>query len=114
VARTYAELEIDAFLAEAEQLGQLVTHPCWPTYIALLAKMRLAAFEELGRCSMDDVGHWQGVVNTLAEIMERPARVIALAEETKEDEAENKKFSSAAVRDAIRMIATASPIDGDL
>jgi len=110
--RNYEQLEEDAFYAEAETLSQLTTHPAWPVYVQLLAKMRLAAFEQLARARGEDVFHWQGVVGTLAEVMERPERIVASAEALKKQE--NEKPSRQDAMAALRYLVDNRGLEGDL
>ena len=86
--RTLSELERDRFLAQAENLARLVENPGWADYESLLSGMRLAAMEEMARCGIDQFAYWQGVVGTLAEILERPHVIISTAAAVQREESE--------------------------
>lgn len=88
--RSLHDLEVDAFLAEAETLAQLTALPAWEAYATLLRDMRTSALEDLSHADASDFRYWQGVVATLAEILERPARVIATAATFTADEEQDK------------------------
>jgi len=72
-------LERDAFLAEAELLARLTQTIGWEQYEALLTNMRTGALEEMAQSSPGEFPYWQGVVATLATIIERPHTVVATA-----------------------------------
>lgn len=87
------DLETNAFLAQAETLAQLTDHPGWSVYAGLLHDMRAAALEELAHADADAFRHWQGVAATLAEILDRPRRIIeAAAAFTRSEEADKNVF----------------------
>lgn len=111
-ARDLQALEIDAFLAQAETLAQLSQVPAWSAWTALLRDMRQAALEELAHCTLaEDFRYWQGVAHALAEIMERPGRIIATAgEHQRTEEADRRQF-----RPELRAIVGAGlDADGDV
>lgn len=102
------ELEIDAFLAQAESLAQLREHHGYAAYADLLLKMRTAALEELAVCK--DAGefrYWQGVVAALAEVLERPGRLVSEASAYRAAEEEDKK----AIRPELRAVLGVTPSD---
>mgnify|MGYP001617173274 CR=1 FL=1 len=62
-------------------------HPGWTGWVGLLRDMRGAALEELARCSEPgDFRYWQGVVAALGEMLDRPAHMVARANEVNEVE----------------------------
>lgn len=94
------KLEEDAFLARAETLAILVAHPAYQTYADLLREMRAASLEQMAVANRDDVPYWQGVVGTLANIIDRPGRVIQTAATLQRAEEDDKGV----VRQDIRAI----------
>lgn len=87
------DLETNAFLAQAETLAQLTAHPAWEVYAGLLRDMRQAALEELAHATPDTFRHWQGVAATLAEMLDRPARIIQAADAfTRAEEADKRVY----------------------
>lgn len=89
--RDLRELEIDAFLAQAEMLAQLQQLPAWESWTKLLRDMRQAALEELARCSdAGDFRYWQGVAGGLGEILDRPTRIIVEAADFQRNEEADK------------------------
>ena len=79
-------LERDAFLAEAEMLARLTSSIGWEQYETLLSNMRAASMEKMSECDQGDFRYWQGVVQTLASIIERPHQVVQTAASVHEDE----------------------------
>ena len=73
-------LQIDEFLAQAETLTELCTHPGWGVWESLLLDMRAAALESLAQASADDFRYWQGVAAALQVVLERPGQVGATAD----------------------------------
>lgn len=97
-------VEINAFLSQADTLANLVSHPAWFTYIGLLRDMRQTALEELAQGSQPaDFRYWQGVAATLAEIIDRPDRIITAAAEFQRTEESETKAIRADLRAAIGM-----------
>lgn len=84
--RSLQELQFDQFLAQAELLAQLAELPAWGAWTTLVRDMRTAALESLAEAPADEVRYWQGVVGALAEVLERPGRIIDTAEEYKATE----------------------------
>jgi hypothetical protein len=112
-ARSLKDLERDAFLAQADQLVQLIEHPCWPAYQQLLAAMRLSAMEEMARTDATDFRYWQGVVGTLAEILDRPQQIVDTATAVKEAEAADS--DPVRIREAVRtLMQSGATLEGDL
>lgn len=110
--RDLHDLEMDAFLAQAETLAQLAELPAWSAWTALLRDMRQAALEELAHCEQPgDFRYWQGVAHALAEILERPTNIVARAAEfQRAEEADRRVF-----RPELRAIAGAGlDADGDV
>lgn len=110
--RDLQALEMDAFLAQAETLAQLADLPAWSVWNTLLRDMRQAALEELAHCTLaEDFRYWQGVAHALAEILERPGRIIAAAGEFQRAEEDDKR----AFRPELRAIVGAGlDADGDV
>jgi hypothetical protein len=78
--RDLRELEINAFLAQAETLAQLTAHPAWAAWSLLLTDMRKSVVEELvAATDPGEIRFLQGAASTLGEILSRPARIIASA-----------------------------------
>lgn len=74
------DLERDRFLAQAEQIAQLMQHPGWPVWVELLRTMRAASLEELAKCAdPGEFRYWQGAAGALLEIIERPTQMCELA-----------------------------------
>jgi hypothetical protein len=71
----------DAFLAQAEMLAQLAEHPGWPAFLDLLRAMRAGTLEELATADADNFRYWQGAANAIGEVIDRPARIVAQADE---------------------------------
>lgn len=111
-ARNLQDLEVDAFLAQAETLAQLTALPAWSAWTALLRDMRQAMLEELAQCSdPGEFRYWQGAAHAIAEILERPGRIIATAgEHQRAEEADRRGF-----RPELRAIVGAGlDADGDV
>lgn len=110
--RDLHDLEVDAFLAQAETLAQLAELPAWSAWTALLRDMRQAALEELARCTdPGDFRYWQGVASALAEVLDRPTRIVTAAGEfQRAEEADQHIF-----RPELRAIVGAGlDADGDV
>lgn len=91
------DIERDRFLAEAGTLATLISHHAWPGYEDLLAKMRLGALEEMAHCQPAELPFWQGVVQTLAQVLERPHDIVREATAVQTADAQDKrKFSEVA------------------
>lgn len=74
------QLAIDRFLAQAELLGRLLADPSWSAYTELLTSMRQAYLEEMARCTEPhDFRLWQGAALAIAEMLDRPGRIVARA-----------------------------------
>lgn len=87
MSRSLEDLERDAFLADAEQLAQLITHPAWPRYEKLLMGMRLGALELMAASrSQRSVVRCQGAVTVLQELLERPRQIVEAARGILDDE----------------------------
>lgn len=87
------QLEIDAFLSQAEMLARLQALPAWESWVSLLHDMRKAMLEELARCvEPNDFRYWQGAVHALGEIIERPGRIVASADERLKAEEDEKAY----------------------
>lgn len=85
--RDLRDLEIDAFLAQAESLGQLMAHPAWEAWTSLLRDLRASAMEQLAvEKDAGEIRYWQGAVGTLAEILDRPGRIAAAADDFRKAE----------------------------
>ena len=98
------ELEINSFLAQAEQLGQLMTHPAWTGWCELLRQMRQAALEELAQCvEGGDFRYWQGVAGALGELLDRPSLIVDSAAHYQRTEEEEKRGIRPDLRAAIGM-----------
>ena len=95
--RSLEELQRDEFLAEAEQLAQIITHPSWRRFEELLTQMRLSAMEHMAQAQPSEFPYWQGVVATLREIKDRPAQIVAAAQSVVEDEVSRKKSERTAL-----------------
>ncbi len=92
MSRSLEDLERDAFLADAELLAQLVTHPAWPKYEELLAHMRLGALELIATArSQRAVTRCQGAAAILQELLERPHQIIAAAHGIRDEESQRKQ-----------------------
>lgn len=90
-AARLGELERDRFLAQADQIAQLVKQPAWLGWMELLKTMRTAALEELAKCGdPGDFRYWQGAAAALQQIMERPEQMCALAGQVAGDEEEEQ------------------------
>lgn len=106
------DLEIDAFLSQAEYIAQLVTHPAWTAWTGLLTAMRQAALEQLALCSdPGEFRYWQGVAGALGEMLDRPQRIVAAADEIRTAEEADKKGIRLDLRAAIGLGADH---DGDI
>jgi len=91
VSRSLEDLQRDQFLAEAERLAQLISHPSWECYEALLAKMRLDVLELTATArNPRNVARYQGAAAILQELMERPHQITAAAQQVRDDEARAK------------------------
>ena len=92
--RDLRDLEIDAFLSQAEHLASLMTHPTWDSFTALVLDMRRAALEELARVTdPTDFRFWQGAAAALGEILDRPKRIVeAAADHLRTEEADKPIF----------------------
>lgn len=77
--RDLREIEIDGFLSQAETLAQLSQQPAWEQYMDLLRDMRSGMLDELSRADVNDFRYWQGAANAIAEVLDRPARIVAAA-----------------------------------
>lgn len=95
------DLEIDAFLAQGEQLAQLAAHPAWPGYAALLRDMRQGALERCADPDEKQLGFWQGVAAAIAEILDRPAKIIDAAADYQRTEEVEKRVLRPDLRAAI-------------
>ena len=110
--RDLREVEIDAFLAQAEKLGQLMAHPSWDGWCELLRSMRQAALEELARgTDPGDFRYWQGVAGALGELLERPERIVTAAADYQRNEEDEKGVIRPDLRAAIGLGVDR---DGDL
>lgn len=95
------DLEVDRFLAQGESLAILAQSPQWSAFCDLLVSMRAAALEELA--TITDTGelrYWQGVAAAIAEILDRPGRIIDSAASFRDDEEADK----GAIRGEIRAL----------
>lgn len=108
--RSLSDLERDRFLSQAENLARLIENPGWADYEALLGAMRLSAMEEMARCSVSEFAYWQGVVGTLAEILDRPHRIVETAAVVQKEEEE---ADPAQARAALRALMNVH-LEGDL
>ena len=91
MARSLEDLQRDEFLAEAEHLAQLISHPAWERYETLLAKMRLDVLELTATArNPRNVARYQGAAAILQELMERPHQITAAAQQIRDDEARAK------------------------
>lgn len=89
MSRSLEDLERDAFLANAELLAQLMTHPAWPRYEELLTRMRLGALELMASArNQRAVVRCQGAVTVLQELIERPHQIVAAARTVLDDESQ--------------------------
>lgn len=80
MAPDLSKIEVDKFLAQAETLATLMAHPAYAAWISLLGDMRQSYLEELARCSdPGEFRYWQGAASALAEILDRPGRIVASA-----------------------------------
>jgi hypothetical protein len=95
--RSLEQVSRDAFLAEAESLAQLMAHPSWPRFDALLTEMRLDAMEHMAQAGLSEIPYWQGVVATLREIKERPGQITATARSVMDEEAQQREASRGAL-----------------
>lgn len=87
------DLETNAFLAQAEMLALLASHPGWEVYAGLLRDMRAAALEELALAGPADFQRWQGIVAALSEVLARPTRIVeAAAAFTRDEEADKHVY----------------------
>jgi len=87
MARSLDDLQRDQFLAEAEHLAQLISHPAWERYEALLAKMRLDVLELTATArNPRNVARY----HVLQELLERPHQITAAAQQIRDDEARAK------------------------
>jgi hypothetical protein len=110
-ARSLEDLERDAFLAESELIAQLVSHPAWPRYEALIANMRLGALELMANAkSSRAVVRYQGAAAILQELLERPHRMTDVARTILDEEAQRKK----AERGALDFVAGVHVAEDDL
>jgi hypothetical protein len=99
--RDLKDIEIDAFLSQAEMLARLQGNGLWETWLGLLRDMRQAAMEDMARSTVEDFRYWQGVVATLGEIIDRPARITAAAADYQRAEEEEKHTIRPELRAAI-------------
>jgi len=98
MSRSLEQLEQDRFLAEAEALAQLTSHPAWPRYEALIAAMRLGAMELMAEAkNQRAIVRCQGAIAILGELLERPHRIVDAARTVLDDEASTKKAQRTAV-----------------
>lgn len=106
------DLEINAFLAQAERLATLFAHPAWEAWTSLLTDMRLAALEAMAAC--DEPGEFryhQGVAAALAAILERPRRIVSEADAYQRAEQVDKNV----VRPELRaIVGLGVDTDGDV
>ena len=98
MSRSFEDVQRDEFLAEAEQLAQLVSHPAWPRYEALLAKMRLDVLELTATArNPRAVARYQGACAVLQELMVRPHQIVDAAQRIAEEEAARKPAARGAL-----------------
>lgn len=98
MSRSLEDLQRDAFLAEAEALALLTSHPMWPRYEALLTQMRLGVLELTATARTSrSMARYQGAAAILQELIERPHQIVAAARQIAEDEADTKKAQRTAV-----------------
>lgn len=108
MGRSLEEIERDSFLAEAESLAQLMTHPAWPRYEALLGQMRTGVLELLASArSPRRVAQCQGAATVLSELFDRPHQIVAAAQAVVEDENTRKN----AVRTALDLSERVDLVD---
>jgi hypothetical protein len=87
------DLEREAFVQEADALSRLAQTLEWPVYERLLSDMRLSALEALAAAPQEDVRFWQGAVQMLAIILERPKQITETAAALiEEEESEADRF----------------------
>lgn len=99
MARLVEDLERDAFLADAESLEQLISHPAWARFDKLLGDMRATALEQLAVAAPIEVPYWQAVTATIREIRERPAQIVTVARTVAAEEQERKQAAVGTPRD---------------
>lgn len=98
MSRSLEDLQRDAFLAEAESIATLVSHPAWPRYEALLVQMRTGVLELCGTArNPRNVARYQGAAAILQEMIDRPHQIVAAARSIVDDEANTKKAQRTAV-----------------
>jgi hypothetical protein len=85
--RSVADLEKDAFLAEADMLATLTSSLGYMQYEVLITNMRAAAMEEMAKTTPDRFPYWQGVVAAYADVLERPRQIVQGAAEIHKEEA---------------------------
>lgn len=85
-ARSLEEIQQDEFLAQAELLATLCAHPGWAAWRTLLRDFRASALEQLAQADAQDFRYWQGAAAALAQIMERPERIVAAAAQVQQAE----------------------------
>lgn len=110
--RDLADLEIDAFLGQAELLAQLQALPAWDEWTRLLTQMRVAVLEEMAQAS--DPGEFrflQGAAGALGEVLSRPRRIVEAAADYQRIEEDEKRVLRPDLRSAIGLGVDR---DGDL
>lgn len=106
--RSIEDLQRDQFLAEAESLAQLVGHPAWPRYETLLTQMREGVLELLATArSPRLLSRYQGAAAILAELIDRPHRIVATGHAVLAEETERK----AEVRTALDLAERVDLVD---
>jgi len=97
MSRSLEELDRDRFLAEAEALATITSHPSWGRFEELLTQMRLSALEHMAQATPAEFPYWQGVVATLREIKERPHQIAAGARAILDEESQRRAFGRSAL-----------------
>lgn len=89
MSESIEDIQRSEFLAEAEALAQLMTHPAWPRYEALLNAMRAGVLELVATArSQRRVAMCQGAAAVLQELLDRPHQIVATGRQIRDAEAE--------------------------
>lgn len=82
------ELELNAFMEQADSIARMIHTPEWQVWERLIMAFRAESLENLANADAESVRYWQGAVAAIKVLLERPHEIVDAAVEA---HAENDK-----------------------